>query len=39
MGVPYLIYVVHVELHRVVGLLGFLHRRNRKDTPLSQLCA
>jgi hypothetical protein len=33
MGVPYLIYVVCVELHRTVFLLGFLHQRNKKHTP------
>jgi hypothetical protein len=25
MGVPHLTYVVHVELHRAIGLLRFLH--------------
>jgi hypothetical protein len=30
MRLPYLIYVIRVELRRVVGLLGFLYRRNRK---------
>jgi hypothetical protein len=30
MVVPYLIYVIHVELHRAAGSLGFLHRRDGK---------
>jgi hypothetical protein len=31
--VPYLIYVVHVELYRVAGLLGF-HRYGGEDQTL-----
>jgi hypothetical protein len=39
MGVPYLIYVIRVELYRVVGLLGFLHQRNKKHThPFTVVC-
>jgi hypothetical protein len=30
MRVPYLIYVIRIELHHTVGLLGLLHRGNRK---------
>jgi hypothetical protein len=33
---PYLIYVIHVELHRAAGLLGFLHRRDGNYTLLSE---
>jgi hypothetical protein len=33
MGVPYLIYVVHVKLHHAIGLLGFLRRRNEEHAP------
>jgi hypothetical protein len=33
MGVPYLIYVICVELHHVVSLLIYLHRRNKKHAP------
>jgi hypothetical protein len=29
MGVPYLTYILRVELHHVVGMLGFLHRRTK----------
>jgi hypothetical protein len=39
MGVPYLIYVIRVELHHAVGLLGFLRRRNKKHThPFIVVC-
>jgi hypothetical protein len=33
---PYLIYVIHVELHRAAGLLGFLHRRDGNYILLSE---
>jgi hypothetical protein len=33
MGVPFLIYVIRVELHCTIGLLGFLCRRNREHVP------
>jgi hypothetical protein len=36
MGVPYLIYVVPVELHNTVGLLEFLRQGNRNHTILLQ---
>jgi hypothetical protein len=32
MGVPYMIYVIRVELHHIVSLLRFLYQRNRKHT-------
>jgi hypothetical protein len=37
--VPYLIYVIHVELHHTIGLLGLFHQRKRKHAPPSQSCA
>jgi hypothetical protein len=36
MVVPYLIYVVRVELCRVAGSLGFLHRRDGNYALLSK---
>jgi hypothetical protein len=39
MRVPYRIYIIHVELHHAIGLLGFLHRRNKEHTsPFTVVC-
>jgi hypothetical protein len=39
MEVPYLIYVIHVELRRAADSLRFLHRRDGNYALLSESCA